>query len=72
MFLFNPQFIFFGYPTYLMRSITRRRLELLVRLWIRKIDRDFDHVLITERMNESLAIMMIKVAFTFGISIADD
>ena len=65
MFLFQPQFVFFGYPTYLIRSIRRSRIEALVKTWIWEIANDFDHILITERMNESLAIMMIKVPFDF-------
>ena len=37
MFLFQPQFIFFGYPTYLIRSIRRGKVESLVRNWIKGV-----------------------------------
>ena len=60
LFLFHPQLIFFGKPTYLIQFTERKRVEKLVKAWLGEIDRDFDHILIMERMNESLAIMMIK------------
>ena len=64
LFLYHPQFIFFGYPTYLIKFTEKRKVELLVRTWLDEIDRDFDHILIMERMSESLAIMMIKFCWS--------
>lgn len=64
LFLFHPQLIFFGYPTYLIRFTEKRKIELLVKTWLGEIDRDFDHIMIMERMNESLAIMMIKFCWS--------
>ena len=64
LFLYHPQFIFFGYPTYLIKFTEKRKVELLVKTWLAEIDRDFDHILIMERMSESLAIMMIKFCWS--------
>ena len=60
LFLYHPQLIFFGKPTYLIRFTQKKKIERLVKAWLGEIDRDFDHILIMERMNESLAIMTIK------------
>ena len=51
--------VFFGYPTYLL-SPGKNRLMLLVRAWIQEISNDFDHILILEDLDTSLAVMMIK------------
>ena len=53
------QLVFFGYPTYLL-SAGKNRLNLLVRAWIEEISADFDHMLILEELDTSLAVMMIK------------
>ena len=63
-FLYQPQFIFFGYPTYLIKFTEKKKVEKLVGTWLGEIERDFDHILIMERMSESLAIMMIKFCWT--------
>jgi hypothetical protein len=39
MFTFNPQFIFFGYPSYLASN--EEKLSALVDFWISEIDKDF-------------------------------
>ena len=61
-FIHNPQFIFFGKPTYLLRN--QRQQEKLVDRWIAEIDSDFDHVIILEMMFESLAVLMLKMCWT--------
>ena len=50
LFVVNPQFIFFGYPSYLLRN-TQNRLIELVNSWIGQIENDFDHILILEGNN---------------------
>ena len=47
LFVVNPQFIFFGYPSYLLQN-TENRLINLVDNWIQTIEADFDHILILE------------------------
>ena len=47
LFTFNPQLIFFGYPSYLLQN-TEKQLRNLVDNWITSIDNDFDHILILE------------------------
>lgn len=59
LFTLNPQLIFFGHPSYLLRN-TEQRLWNLVDLWIQEIDRDFDHILILEEVDDSLAVLMLK------------
>ena len=43
----NPQFLFFGYPTYLLQT-QENTLYQLVNAWIHEIENDFDHILILE------------------------
>ena len=45
--------------SYLLRN-TEQRLWNLVDLWIQEIDRDFDHILILEEVDDSLAVLMLK------------
>ena len=59
-FLYNPQFVFFGYPSYLLKYSSEPNLRALVDNWIYQIDQDFDHILILERLDTSMAVMMIK------------
>ena len=47
------------YFSYLLRN-TEQRLWNLVDLWIQEIDRDFDHILILEEVDDSLAVLMLK------------
>ena len=61
-FIFNPQMIFFGKPTYLLHE-GPDKLEELVDQWIDEIDKDFKHVIILEQLFESLAVMMIKMCW---------
>jgi len=49
LFVVNPQLIFFGFPTYLLKNF-ETRLAKLVDIWIREIANDFDHMLILEGM----------------------
>lgn len=58
----NPQFLFFGKPSYLLKS-DERRLEKLVDSWLFEIAEDFDHVLILEDLDRSLAVMMLKLCW---------
>ena len=37
---------------------------MLVDTWINEIDRDFDHILILEHLETSLAVMMIKFCWS--------
>ena len=46
-FTMNPQFLFFGYPSYLLQSQENSLLQL-VNAWIQEIENDFDHILILE------------------------
>jgi len=59
LFTVNPQLIFFGQPSYLLRN-KESRLWHLVDEWIHEIDRDFDHVMILEEIDDSLAVLMLK------------
>jgi hypothetical protein len=63
-FLYNPQLVFFGYPSYLLKYTSSFHVNLLVDSWLGEIDRDFDHVLILERVDTSLALMMIKFCWS--------
>ena len=63
-FLYNPQLVFFGYPSYLLKYTSSYHVNLLVDSWLGEIDRDFDHVLILERVDTSLALMMIKFCWS--------
>ena len=47
LFVVNPQFIFFGYPSYLLQN-SENRLINLVDNWIQQIEGDFDHIIILE------------------------
>ena len=40
------------------------RVRILVDTWIGEIDRDFDHILILEELETSLAVMMIKFCWS--------
>ena len=42
----NPQFVFFGYPTYLLND--EKKLDKLAQFWLDEIDNDFDIVLLLE------------------------
>ena len=46
-FVVNPQFVFFGYPSYLLQN-SWKTLHDLVDNWIKEIEGDFDHILILE------------------------
>ena len=61
-FTVNPQFVFFGYPTYLLQN-TEQSLSHLVDNWIYDIDQDFDHVIILEDLDRSLAVLMVKLCW---------
>ena len=45
--------------SYLLRN-KEARLWHLVDEWIHEIDRDFDHVMILEEIDDSLAVLMLK------------
>ena len=62
MFTFNPQFLFFGKPSYLLHDETK--LGRLVGRWVDAIDREFDHVIILEMLPESLAVLMLKMCWS--------
>ena len=51
----QPNLIF----SYLLRN-KEARLWHLVDEWIHEIDRDFDHVMILEEIDDSLAVLMLK------------
>ena len=55
----NPQFLFFGYPTYLLDK-DESRAGKLVDAWTEEISREFDLVMILENLTESLALMVLK------------
>lgn len=59
MFTYHPQLLFFGYPTYLL-SPGKFKLDKLVAAWLSEIVNDFDHILILEDLDASLAVLMIK------------
>ena len=59
LFTVNPQFLFFGYPTYLLDK-DESRAGKLVDAWIEEISREFDLVMILENLTESLALMVLK------------
>ena len=63
-FLYNPQLVFFGYPSYLLKYTTEPRVRMLVDAWLNEIDADFDHILILEELDTSLAVMMIKFCWS--------
>ena len=58
-FLVNPQFVFFGQPSYLLSPSSRRAGDL-VNTWIMEIERDFDLILILEELDVSLALLVLK------------
>ena len=47
LFAVNPQFVFFGKPSFLL-SNAEHRLTGLVNNWIYEIESDFDHIIILE------------------------
>ena len=63
-FLYNPQLVFFGYPSYLIKYTTEPRVRMLVDAWLNEIDVDFDHILILEELDTSLAVLMIKFCWS--------
>ena len=63
MFVVNPQFLFFGYPSYLLSMPKHRGVEL-VDAWIGEIDHDFDHMIILEDLDRSLAVLMLKLCWS--------
>jgi len=56
--------VFFGYPSYLIKYTTEPRVRMLVDAWLNEIGVDFDHVLILEELDTSLAVMMIKFCWS--------
>lgn len=58
-FLVNPQFLFFGYPSYLLQQ-QEQRGQALVDEWIRQIDKEFDLIFILEEFLDSLALFVLK------------
>ena len=63
LFIINPQFIFFGKPSYLLRN-TENNLWQLVDNWIKEIENDFDHILILEDLDNSLALLTLKFCWS--------
>ena len=63
MFVKNPQFLFFGYPSYLLSGPKQQGYEL-VDAWIDEIDHDFDHMIILEDLDRSLAVLMLKLCWS--------
>ena len=61
--LINPQFIFFGYPSFLLWG-SEYRLKSLVDTWIDEILHDFDYILILEELDLSLAVMAMKLCWS--------
>ena len=59
LFLVNPQFVFFGYPSYLLEQ-QEGRVRALVDEWIKEIDKEFDLILILEQLTDSLALLVLK------------
>ena len=45
--------------SYLLQN-TEQRLWNLVDLWLKEIDQDFDHIMILEEIDDSLAVLMLK------------
>jgi len=63
LFVVNPQFLFFGYPSYLL-SMPYQRGYQLVDAWIHEIEQDFDHMIILEDLDRSLAVLMLKLCWS--------
>ena len=55
----NPQFVFFGYPSYLLQH-QEGRAKSLIDEWIKEIDKEFDIILILEQLTDSLALFVLK------------
>lgn len=58
-FLVNPQFLFFGKPSYLLQE-SEMRGHALVDSWIAEIEEEFDLILILENLEDSLALFVLK------------
>ena len=59
--------VFFGYPSYLLnrsRYSNPWKLQSLVNSWIEEIEKDFDHVLILEELDKSLAVLVLKLCWS--------
>lgn len=54
--------VFFGQPTYLLQPF-EEQLQDLVDSWILEISENFDHILILEDLDTSLALLMIKLCW---------
>jgi hypothetical protein len=59
----NPQLVFFGVPSYLLK-MNYQFGHQLVDTWLHQIASDFDHILILEDLDRSLAILMLKLCWT--------
>ncbi|CBY39255.1 unnamed protein product [Oikopleura dioica] len=59
----NPQLVFFGVPSYLLK-MNYQFGHQLVDSWLHGIASDFDHILILEDLDRSLAILMLKLCWT--------
>ena len=59
----NPQLIFFGVPSYLLK-MNYQFGHQLVDTWLHNIADDFDHILILEDIDRSLAILMLKLCWS--------
>ena len=55
----NPQFVFFGEPTYLLRDDHLRSRDL-VKAYIADISRDFELIMVLEDLDTSLALLVLK------------
>ncbi len=58
-FLVNPQFLFFGKPSYLLGD-EQKRAKALVNQWIQEIENDFEFILILEDFDRSLVLFVLK------------
>ena len=58
-FLVNPQFLFFGKPSYLLGD-EQKRAKALVNAWIQEIENDFEFILILEHFDRSLVLFVLK------------
>ena len=56
LFLVQPQMIFFGEPTYLLRN-EETRAKQLVQTYIKQWDADFTMIMILEDVDTSLAVL---------------
>ena len=62
-FAVNPQFLFFGYPSYLLNMSYQKAADL-VDHWLEEISEEFDHILILEDLDRSLAVLMLKLCWS--------